>query len=107
VSQRPLVFVTGLTVGDYVLWSWSLSGNHAVLALVSGLSLPPLAVVFLWLLAMSAARLLARVARRPGAARQIGSARRTRPPGAGVGLPSERTAASAAPSNAPSRKLAA
>jgi len=34
VSARPLVFVSGLTVGDYLLWNWSLSGNHDVLALV-------------------------------------------------------------------------
>jgi hypothetical protein len=66
VSYRPLVFVTGLTVGDYLLWNWSLNGNHDVLALVSGLTLPPLAVACLWLLAMSVARLIAATARRPG-----------------------------------------
>ena len=49
VSHRPLVFVSGLTVSDYLLWSWSLGGNHEVLALVSGLTLPPLAVGCLWL----------------------------------------------------------
>ena len=43
MSRRPLVFVSGLTVGDYLLWNWSLNGNHDVLALVSGLTLPPLA----------------------------------------------------------------
>jgi hypothetical protein len=57
--------VSGLTAGDYLLWSWSLSGNHDVLALISGLTLPPLAVVCLWLLVLSAARLIARTARRP------------------------------------------
>jgi hypothetical protein len=65
VSHRSLLFVTGLTVGDYLLWNWSLNGNHDVLALVSGLTLPPLAVACLWLLAMSVARLIARSARRP------------------------------------------
>jgi hypothetical protein len=65
VSYRPLVFVTGLTVGDYLLWNWSLNGNHDVLALVSGLTLPPLAVACLWLLAMSVARLIGAIARRP------------------------------------------
>jgi hypothetical protein len=60
VSHRPLVFVSGLTVGDYVLWNWSLNGNHDVLALVAGLTLPPLAVACVWLLALSGARLLAR-----------------------------------------------
>jgi hypothetical protein len=60
-----LVFVSGLTVGDYLLWNWSLGSNRDVLALVSGLTLPPLAVACLWLLALSAARLIARSARRP------------------------------------------
>ena len=64
MSSRPLVFVFGLTVGDYLLWNWSLNGNHDVFALVSGLTLPPLAVACLWLLALSVARLIARSARR-------------------------------------------
>lgn len=65
MSHRPLVLASGLTIGDYLLWNWSLSANHDVLALVSGLTLPPLAVACLWLLALSAGRLLARSARRP------------------------------------------
>ena len=64
MSHRPLVLVSGLTVGDYLLWNWSLNGNHDVLVLVSGLTLPPLAVASLWLLAMSGARLLSRHGRR-------------------------------------------
>jgi hypothetical protein len=63
VSLRPLVLVSGLTFGDYFLWNWSLNGNHDVIALVSGLTLPPLALAFLWLLALSFARLLARTTR--------------------------------------------
>ena len=59
MSLRSLVSVSGLTLGDYLLWNWSLNGNHDVMALVSGLTLPPLALAFLWLLALSAARLLA------------------------------------------------
>jgi hypothetical protein len=59
VSLRPLVSVSGLTLGDYLLWNWSLNGNHDAIALVSGLTLPPLALAFLWLLALSVARLLA------------------------------------------------
>jgi hypothetical protein len=58
VPYRPLVFVSGLTVGDYLLWNWSLSGDHGVLTLVSGLTLPPLAVVCVWLLVLNLARLL-------------------------------------------------
>jgi hypothetical protein len=64
VPHRPLVFVLGLTFGDYLLWNWSLNSNHAVLALVSGLSLPPLAVACLWLLALAVARLIAQGTRR-------------------------------------------
>jgi hypothetical protein len=70
VSQRPLVLVSGLTIGDYLLWNWSLNANHAVIALVSGLTLPPLALATLWLLALSVARLIARIARRPATARR-------------------------------------
>jgi hypothetical protein len=69
VSVRPLVFVSGLTLGDYALWNWSLNHNHDVLALISGLTLPPLGVACLWLLALTAMRLLARFGRRPARGR--------------------------------------
>ncbi len=48
-----------LTVGDYLVWNWSLNGNHDVIALVSGLTLPPLALLSLWVLALAAMKLLA------------------------------------------------
>lgn len=74
MSFKPLVLFSGLTVGDYLLWNWSLSGNHDVIALVSGLTLPPLSVACLWLLVMGIARLLAHTtghsARRSRAARE-------------------------------------
>jgi hypothetical protein len=60
VSHRPLALVSGLALGDYLLWNWSLNDNHDVLALVSGLTLPPLVVASLWLLALNLARLIAR-----------------------------------------------
>jgi hypothetical protein len=47
-------------VGDYLLWNWSLNANHEVIALVSGLTLPPLALSAVWLLALTVARLLGR-----------------------------------------------
>lgn len=115
MSHRPLVFVTGLAVGDYLLWNWSLNGNHTVLALVSGLTLPPLAVAWLWLLTMSVARLIARTARRPAAragrrrvtarARRSGRARPQPTPASGMAL--EEQPAASAPAGRSSRKLAA
>ncbi|HXD53119.1 MAG TPA: hypothetical protein VN618_00045 [Solirubrobacteraceae bacterium] len=68
MSRRPLVFVLGLTIGDYLLWNWSLNGNHDVLALASGLTLPPLALVAFWLLAVAIARVLGRLTHRTTAA---------------------------------------
>ncbi len=74
MSQRPLVLVSGLTVGDYLLWNWSLNANHAAIALISGLTLPPLALAALWLIALAVGRLLARSTQRPA---RRGSSRRT------------------------------
>jgi hypothetical protein len=72
VSHRPLALVSVLAAGDYLLWNWSLNGNHDVLALVSGLTLPPLAIACIWLFALSAMRLLAH------------TVNRSRPPARGV-----------------------
>jgi hypothetical protein len=63
VSHRPLVFIAGLTLGDYLLWNWSLSGNHDVLAMAAGLTLPPLALATLALLALTLLRAVIRRAR--------------------------------------------
>jgi hypothetical protein len=60
VFHRPLVLVSGLTFGDFLLWHWSLNAKHDVLALVSGLSLPILGVACLWLLILTLMRLLVR-----------------------------------------------
>jgi hypothetical protein len=106
VSHRPLVFLSGLTFGDYLLWSWSLNGNHDVLALVAGLTLPPLAVACLWLLVLSAGRVIANTARRPRS--HVGHRRagkRRRPSTAAAGGPE--APAAAASTDRPSRKLAA
>ena len=112
MSHRPLVLVSGLTVGDYLLWNWSLGANHGVLALISGVTLPPLAVVCVWLLALAAARLVARFARRPAVLakrRASHAARRSRADRAhkSGGLPLEEPPASTTPAGSPSRKLAA
>jgi hypothetical protein len=66
VSYRPLAFVSGLTLGDYLLWNWSLNANHDVLALVSGLTLLLLALACTWMLAVTLMRLLGSSARRSG-----------------------------------------
>lgn len=122
MSYRSLVLVSGLTVGDYLLWSWSLSGNHEVLALVSGLTLPPLAVACVWLLVLTVARLIAHLARRSpaggqAARRPSGQRRpvrghgrthngRTRQPQTTAAAPEEALAAAGSP-DPPSRTLAA
>jgi hypothetical protein len=113
VSHRPLVFFSGLTVADSLLWNWSLNSNHDVLALVSGLTLPPLAVATLWLLSLTVARLLARAARRPtrrSARRTVAVGRRTRrrrQPTARGGSALEEPTTAVTASGASSRKLAA
>lgn len=104
MSHRPLVLVSGLTVGDYLLWSWSLNGNHEVLALVSGLTLPPLAVTGVWLLVLSVARLVAHVARHSPA--RLPAARRS-PARRPAATASEEPLASVGSPDPPSRKLAA
>jgi hypothetical protein len=76
VSHRPLAIVSGLTIGDYLLWNWSLNGNHDVLALISGLTLPPLTIAFLWLVALTVARLLAGSRRGESPTRRAAGARR-------------------------------
>lgn len=96
VSHRPLATVSGLTIGDYLLWNWSLNANHDVLALVSGLTLPPLAIAFAWLFALTVARLIAR--RRRLTRRPLGTPAIDQEPAA----PSTSTT-----SQRPSRKIAA
>jgi hypothetical protein len=116
VPHRPLVFVSGLTFADYLLWNWSLNSNHAVLALVSGLTLPPLAVACLWLLALALGRLIAYATSR--SVELVGVERRRRrgalerpivaPAGAAHGdAQAQGTPTSAASSDASTGKLAA
>ncbi len=62
---RPrLVIVALLALCDYLLWNWSLSANHDILALVSGMTLIPLLLALAWLLVLAVGRLLAGVAQR-------------------------------------------
>ena len=62
-----MVIVALLALGDYLLWNWSLSANHDVLALVSGMTLIPLLIALAWLVVLAVARLIARTAQRPRA----------------------------------------
>lgn len=64
MSHRAFALVSALTAGDFLLWNWSLSGGRVVVALVSGLTLPPLCAACLLLLAVNAARLASLLTRR-------------------------------------------
>jgi hypothetical protein len=64
MSFRRLALVCALTLADYLLWNWSLSGNHSVLALVSGLTLPFLLVASTVLFALSLLRVISGSVRR-------------------------------------------
>lgn len=115
MSHRPLALVSGLTVGDYLLWNWSLTNGHDVLALIAGLTLLPLGAAWVLLLTLSLGRLLARSARRGSSisARRRGADVRRDPQrarGAGTAsraLEEPAAASTAASSASPSRKLAA
>jgi hypothetical protein len=74
VSHRTLVPVAGFALGDYLLWNWSVNANHEVISLIAGLTLLPLLVAVVWLLALTIARLLARSAFRGPAEQRNSSA---------------------------------
>lgn len=61
---RALLFPLVLTVGDYLLWKWSIAGGHDVLSLLAGCTLVPLIAIGTYRLAVTAAALLSRAARR-------------------------------------------
>jgi hypothetical protein len=59
------VLVGALTGGDLLLWNWSLSANHDVLALIAGVTLLPLAAACLLLAALTTLQLASRFSRHP------------------------------------------
>jgi hypothetical protein len=65
VSNKPLALVVALTGADFVLWNVALGANNVVLALVAGLTLPPLVAACTLMLVLTAARLVSRI-RAPG-----------------------------------------
>jgi hypothetical protein len=73
---RRLALVCGLTLADYLLWNSSLSANHEVIALVSGLTLPFLLLASTVLLALTLARVIS-------GSVGSGSVRRSRPQAGG------------------------
>jgi hypothetical protein len=107
VPFRPLVFLSGLTAGDYLLWNWSLNANHDVLALVSGLTLPPLALAVLWLLAVAVARVIAGTASPAARAERRQRRLRRRHPPAVPGVALEDSPKTTATAGSASSKLAA
>jgi hypothetical protein len=111
---RPrLVLVVLLALGDYLLWNWSLSANHDILALVSGMTLIPLLIALVWLLVLAVARLIAHTAQRPRVRAGAGERTRPRPPVSGLDRREEAAAAGGpgaaggTPGASPSSKLAA
>lgn len=58
MSVRPLLLALGLTLGDYLLWTWSLNNSQDVIALVAGVTLPPLILACIWLAAVYVLRLI-------------------------------------------------
>lgn len=76
MSHRSLLTISALTLGDFVLWHWSLGGDRDVVALVSGLTLLPLLAITLWGLAVNVLRLLARGAHESAVQLKTRTARR-------------------------------
>jgi hypothetical protein len=108
-----LVIVVVLALCDYLLWNWSLSANHDILALVSGMALIPLLIALAWLLVIALARLIAHAAQRPRARSGARERVRLRPTASGLARREEAAAlgeaasAGGAPAASPSSKLAA
>ena len=118
MSHRALALVSALTAGDFLLWNWSLSGGRVVLALVSGLTLPPLAAACVLSLAINAARLASRFTRRSALAvtsqrtgargrAALRSSREMSPSSIPLEESGAPVSAAAARSSRPARKLAA
>jgi hypothetical protein len=61
VRPRALLLLLALTVGDYLLWQWSIAGSHDILSLLAGFTLLPLVAISAWRLALTGAGLLSRV----------------------------------------------
>jgi hypothetical protein len=105
VQQRPLVFVTAVACADYLLWNWSLNANHETIALLAGLTLPPLALATAWLIALAVGRAIARSAGRVRLGKSQGTPakRAAEQSGRGTSAPLGEAAAPSAPVEPPSK----
>ena len=103
--HRRLALSVVLTIGDFLLWEWSVADNRYILALVAGLALVPLAIATLWLLAVGVARALTRTARAPGIRHDRRASAPEIPEPARVAAPE--ISAEEPPQAAPSSRLAA
>lgn len=65
----PIAVVFALVALDYGVWTWSIGGNHEIVALVAGLAMAPLVIALAWLVALALGSGALAVARR--LARQI------------------------------------
>ncbi|MGH2853626.1 MAG: hypothetical protein ACRDLF_05475 [Solirubrobacteraceae bacterium] len=101
-----MAIVALLALCDYLLWNWSLSANHDILALVSGMTLIPLLIALAWLLVLAVARLLAGIAQRPRARLGRGAApARTRHARLGSSVPAGARTGAAVSGEAPPAAL--
>ena len=73
----PLALASGLSLGDYLAWNWSLAHGHQTLALLAGVTLPVALLALAWLVVVSLMRFSAGYLRRSSApGRFAGYARR-------------------------------
>jgi hypothetical protein len=101
-----MALVGALTAGDFLLWNWSLSANHDVLALIAGVTLLPLAAASVLLAALTALQLASRFTRLPAIPAALRRAHRRQPPALREAAPADAEHA-AGPSPKAARKLAA
>ena len=59
VLRRPLPVFVGLTIVDYLAWTWSVAHGPQVLALICGLALTPLLLATAWMVVVAVTRFLA------------------------------------------------
>lgn len=114
VRTRTLAVLLPLTVGDYLLWKWSVAGSHDVIALASGMTLLPLAALSVGRLGVSVLGAVAhtlrgspRMSRRMRTAPPLTGHRRTNATAAGDALGTGTPGSVPAQPEPASRKLAA